>query len=138
MRSNSGEMKRKRRSPKPHQVNTTDPRYNVTVYDRGKSIFFESQFQKYHQMVRIDSLEEAEISIKRLEDEYNDAKQIVKKRRLVQVTNRAANIAMIGSRNPNYSEDERREMAQISQKYRGLQHRLSQKYARDKKAIQKR
>jgi len=136
MKSNSGEEghKRRRRSPKPHRVTTKDPRYNIDGYRRGKSIFFESKYDKYSQMVRIDTLEEAKISIRRLEDEYDGAKQMKKKVRLIQVANRAANIAGVGAKNRNYSERERREMAQVSKMYRNLQKSLSSKYAREKKA----
>lgn len=126
-------MSPKRRSPKPHVVNTKDPRYNVEKYRRGGSIFFESKFDKYSDMVRIDRVDEARISADRLMDEFTDAKQMAKKRRIINIANLASNRARAISQRKDVSPEERKQSREIAQIYRRTQERLSRQYERDKR-----
>jgi len=111
-------MGKKRRSPKPHRVRTKDPRYNINGYNRGKSIFFESKYRKYSEMIRIDTLSTAKDSIKRVLDEFESAKQPTKMRRLISEANCASNRAMIASKNPRNSPEERKESAEVAKLWR--------------------
>jgi len=133
----AGKMTGKRRSARPHRVKTTHPRYAGDGYNRGGgSIFFESKMQKYSEMVRIDTVEEAQISAERLQDEFDKAKQMAKKRRLIQVANLASNRATVMSKNKKLSTAERRDAVKMARIYRKVQVGFSKSYQLQKKKLE--
>ncbi len=121
-------MAAKRRSPRPHLVRTRHPKFHVPEYGRGKTIYYDSKWKKYSEMVRIDLIAEAQESIRRLENEFDKSRQLEKMRRLIGVANRAANMAAIASKNERLSQEERVESAKIAGMYRVAQVSLSRKY----------
>jgi len=106
----------KRRSPRPHRVNTKDPRYSGSGYNRG-GLAYESKYQKYSEMVRIDTVEEAGISSERLWGEFESSKQTVKKDRLLEETLRAGQEALVRSKDSKIPVAERVQYRKIAQIY---------------------
>lgn len=120
---------KQRRSPRPHIVHTKDPRFHSPQYQRGKGLFNpDVKWKKYAEIIRIDKLDEAKLSIERLEEEFDESKHRPKKLRIINSMNEAASRAEVGGRNHNFSEEERREMRDVAAVYSGAVTRLRAKY----------
>ena len=137
MRTNSGEGKPKRRSPKPHLVRGRHPRFNQPQWNRGGSISFESQYQKYSEMIRIDTVENAKESIRRIHVEFESAKRPSKMRRLISQAVLAGNRGMISAKNPRNSRRERAESAEVGMLYEKAHKTMSRKYRKRQKKKKK-
>jgi len=133
MKNNDGEGKPRRRSPKPHIVHGRHPRFNQPQWNRGGSIYFESKYQKYSEMIRIDTVENAKESIKQIHNEFESAKRPSKMRRLISQAVLAGNRAMVASKNPRNSQRERTESAGVEKLYRAAHKKMSNKYRKRKK-----
>jgi len=122
-------MSLRRRSPRQHVVHVKNPRFHRTEYKRGRGLFNpEVKWKKYAEIIRIDTVDEARLSVEILEDEFDESKHRPKKLRIINSMNEAARRAEVGSRNPNFSERERKEMADVAAVYSGSVDRLRAKY----------
>jgi hypothetical protein len=82
-----------------------------------KTLFFPSKYKKYSEIVRLDSELAAEDSVRKLKEEFNEAKTREKEIRIMRVTVLAANRAAAMAKNPNISEGEKRELKAVSRIY---------------------
>jgi len=78
---------------------------------------FNTKYQKYSEMVRVDSVEEAKISIDRLIEEFKNSKQMVKKDRILNITEKAGMKALRLSEDVSRSVKDRQISRKIAQLY---------------------
>jgi hypothetical protein len=111
-------LPKKRRSPQKHTVHTRHPRYTRSQYERGQdTIFFPAKYEKYADIVKHDTPENARHSVQQLELEFDMAKQRDKKLRIIRVTSLAKNRAKVMSKNKRLSKKEREEARHIEAIY---------------------
>ena len=90
----------------------------VTARKRAKTIFFPPKSKRYAEIIRIDTPEAAELSVKQMKEEFSKAETDAKKRRLKRMITLAANRAQVISENPRVSSKQREEARRVAEIYR--------------------
>ena len=103
---------------------------------KQRTLFQEPRYQKYADIVDFKDPKSARSSVKKLNDEFNDAKTHEKRVRIIRVTNLASNRAKASSLRKNLSPDEKKEFEQIAKIYRKAQKDLSIKLEKKDSQLQ--
>jgi len=97
----------------------------ATAKRLARGMFYRPRRYKYlADIVRIDSVENAREAVRKLWEEFREAKTYAKKLRIARATLMAANIASVFTRRRNLSPEERSEKAEVERIYRGAANRM--------------
>lgn len=96
---------------------------------KKRGIFYEPPYyQKYSEIVRMDTPTNARKSAKTLVEEAKEAKRPSKVRRIIRVLNLAANRAKVALKRKNLSAKEKRELREIAGIYRRAMEKVQRIY----------